>query len=293
MALINKLTAIADSIREKTGKEDLLTLDQMPLEIAEIQTGVELGFEVVGGTVAPASPSENMIWINTDVEITNWYFSTDESDITEEGIVWIKIYKYSTVEFNILKENGVYVRPLCAKQYISGAWVDKTAKTYQNSEWVDWWNGELYLAGNEFTDITGGWRAINGSFDESNNIVTRTEEGIKMSFVNNSRRSGYFATRKPIDLTDFNTVTFKGYIYKGVATTSGKEAYGYLYVYNDISNGSMTQVARAKIPNDGKIGTVTIDVSNLSGPHSICPNIYSFDSTKTPSYLVMNSLILS
>lgn len=36
MALINKLTAIADSIREKTGKEDLLTLDQMPLEIAEI-----------------------------------------------------------------------------------------------------------------------------------------------------------------------------------------------------------------------------------------------------------------
>ena len=39
MALIEKLSAIGDAIREKTGKEDLLTLDQMPLEIASIETG--------------------------------------------------------------------------------------------------------------------------------------------------------------------------------------------------------------------------------------------------------------
>lgn len=36
MALINKLSAIGDAIREKTGKEDLLTLDQMPEEIRGI-----------------------------------------------------------------------------------------------------------------------------------------------------------------------------------------------------------------------------------------------------------------
>ena len=39
MALIDKLSAIGDAIREKTGKEDLLTLDQMPGEIAAIETG--------------------------------------------------------------------------------------------------------------------------------------------------------------------------------------------------------------------------------------------------------------
>ena len=39
MALTNKLTAIGDAIREKTGKEDLLTLDQMPVEIRSIETG--------------------------------------------------------------------------------------------------------------------------------------------------------------------------------------------------------------------------------------------------------------
>lgn len=39
MALINKLNAIGDAIREKTGKSDLLTLEQMPVEIAAIETG--------------------------------------------------------------------------------------------------------------------------------------------------------------------------------------------------------------------------------------------------------------
>lgn len=41
MALINKLSAIGDAIREKTGKENLLTLDQMPEEIKGISGGGE------------------------------------------------------------------------------------------------------------------------------------------------------------------------------------------------------------------------------------------------------------
>lgn len=39
MALTNKLSAIGDAIREKTGKTDLMTLDEMPVEIASITTG--------------------------------------------------------------------------------------------------------------------------------------------------------------------------------------------------------------------------------------------------------------
>ena len=38
-SLTGKLTAIGNAIREKTGKSDLLTLDQMPTEIRAIQTG--------------------------------------------------------------------------------------------------------------------------------------------------------------------------------------------------------------------------------------------------------------
>lgn len=39
MALIEKLSAIGEAIRAKTGKTDLLTLDEMPTEIAAIETG--------------------------------------------------------------------------------------------------------------------------------------------------------------------------------------------------------------------------------------------------------------
>lgn len=39
MALIDKLTAIGNAIREKTGKMALLTLDEMPEEILAIETG--------------------------------------------------------------------------------------------------------------------------------------------------------------------------------------------------------------------------------------------------------------
>lgn len=40
--------------------------------------GGGLNFKVVGDTTAPVSPSENMIWINTDVPITSYIFSAKE-----------------------------------------------------------------------------------------------------------------------------------------------------------------------------------------------------------------------
>ena len=42
MALTDKLTAIADAIRGKTGKTDALTLAQMPGEIEGIQSGSDI-----------------------------------------------------------------------------------------------------------------------------------------------------------------------------------------------------------------------------------------------------------
>jgi len=74
MALTEKLTAIADAIRERSGKTDKLTLSRMPAEILDLQA---LNFEVVGNP-QPENPKENTIWVNTDTEITSWYFGANE-----------------------------------------------------------------------------------------------------------------------------------------------------------------------------------------------------------------------
>lgn len=135
MLLTEKLTAIADAIRVQSGKTGKLTLDQMPSEIVDLQS---LGFEVVGGTTAPNSPKENTIWVNTDVEITSWAFSATEPENPSEGMVWISTGTSSRVTFNALKKNNITVYPMLPKQYVSGAWEDKEAKSYQNGAWAEW-----------------------------------------------------------------------------------------------------------------------------------------------------------
>ena len=45
MALTDKLSAIGNAIRAKTGGTDMLTLDQMPTAIAGIQTGSDSGWD--------------------------------------------------------------------------------------------------------------------------------------------------------------------------------------------------------------------------------------------------------
>lgn len=50
MALTDKLTAIADAIRNKLGTTDTMTLDEMPDKIGGIETGSSVGFSQVTAT---------------------------------------------------------------------------------------------------------------------------------------------------------------------------------------------------------------------------------------------------
>lgn len=73
MALTDKLTAIADAIRAKTGSAEKLTLDQMPTEIASIETGgggsfPELIYETtfeVDSTIASGGNESTLCTIST------------------------------------------------------------------------------------------------------------------------------------------------------------------------------------------------------------------------------------
>lgn len=101
MALINKLEAIGDAIREKTGKSDLLTLDQMVTEIGSIETG--------GGGYYPPAEALNLT-DNCDTLFQNgkwaWFIRDFGDKITTSEITSMKNMftddsvqgKYSTLE---------------------------------------------------------------------------------------------------------------------------------------------------------------------------------------------------
>jgi hypothetical protein len=66
MALTDKLSAIGDAIREKTGKEELIKLDDMPAEIASITTG---GGDVVDTTVEDGFLDNSLTGVYTNNRI--------------------------------------------------------------------------------------------------------------------------------------------------------------------------------------------------------------------------------
>lgn len=157
--LDSDLTAVGNAIRSKGGTSAKLSFPSgMISAIGAISTGVELNFDVVGGTSQPANQKENTIWINTSTPITDWVFSATQPSAVS-GRVWISTGTSSAIEFNALKKNSIQVYPISAKQYVSGAWVDVSAMSYQNGKWVNW-IVHLYDNGSKCEDVTGGWSDI-------------------------------------------------------------------------------------------------------------------------------------
>lgn len=100
---------------------------------------IQLNYSVVGGTIEPENPSENMIWINTENEITSHKLSKYEPKNPVEGMVWIYLGDASNIHFHTLSMNEREldeVYPLSVKQYISGAWTDVDVMIYQGGKWV-------------------------------------------------------------------------------------------------------------------------------------------------------------
>ena len=125
--------------------------------------GSALNFKVIAVSselLLPATAKENTIAVITTAAITSYVFATTAPTSPTEGMVWFATGKASTVGFNAIKRNGLWVYPTGCQQYVSGAWVAKTAKTYMSGAWVDWTRW-LYNNGDEVTSVTGGWESIN------------------------------------------------------------------------------------------------------------------------------------
>lgn len=202
------LTAIGNAIRAKTKKTDAILVSNLANEISGISTGVELNFDVVGGTTAPSNPTENMIWVNTDAEITGWFFSATEPTETKEGMVWFLIQTQSHVEFDALKDNGIQVYPSNVYQYINGTFVLKPlANTYQNGAWVSW-RKFLYYRGDQCATLSGGWTGTGASWNGYNwGTMSCSNTASYLQMYAPSQSAGAVIANNTIDLTNISTIT--------------------------------------------------------------------------------------
>lgn len=154
--IVGNITAAFAAIGNKGGTVPSSKVSgNLATAINSIPEGVELNFEVVGGTSQPSNPKENTIWVNTSTTITSWVFSAEQPSSPKSGMVWIQTGNSSGVSFNALKKNDVQVYPLSAKQYVYYSWKDITSKIYQGGSWKNFVT-YLYDAGDK-SDITGGW----------------------------------------------------------------------------------------------------------------------------------------
>ena len=215
--------------------------------------GAILNFKIVGGTTVPSNPSENTIWINTSTPIADWYLQNTEPTAIE-GRVWIVIGTSSVTPFNALKKNGLYVYPLTAKQYVSGAWVSKPISIYRGGVW-DNVLSELYLykAGDEYVSITGGWEE--GSV--KNGSLTKNTTNLTL-FSDANSAYAIAITNKKISISGAKTVTIN-------AITANTNSYSPRHYYGLSTSNLITSNDEAVAYKEvTEAGQVTLDISNVA-----------------------------
>lgn len=255
------LVEIGDAVRTMRETTDEIPVKNLASEILAIQSGVELNFEVVGGTSAPSDPVENLIWVNTDVDITSYIFSPVEPTEPAQGMLWIKTGSSSKVAFDALKKGGILIYPLTASQYVDGAWVSVTAKSYQGGEWAGW-IVYLFDNGDQAEDITGGWTFVNGY--SSGGCTGSVGETLTMNAIKPGSSTGnYYAgmqTNKTFPTNGASTLKIH---FVSISASNGNSGNPAFFV-TDYSGGNRDNFLASYTNLTETDYTLSVDISNLS-----------------------------
>ena len=222
--------------------------------------GVGLNFKVIGNPI-PEIARENTIWLDTDNKITGWFFSSKEPAQPTEGFAWIEGGIDSATKFNALKKNGIQVCPLSAKQYVSGAWVDVEAMSYQDGKWVDW---AIYVYNHGFNNLEmiGEWVPrgcvieTTGSATAPDLVFSEKEMQIYLTSSANYP-TGMVYSKNKVDLTPYKEIRL-------VAKNPGNRVQAYFYAWKSIpSNANSNYAAYKTLGILEDFTEFVIDVSNV------------------------------
>lgn len=256
--------------------------------------GVSLNFDVKAYAteelLKAATPRENTIGVVTSTDISSWVFSATEPSEPSDGMVWISVATSSPVAFNSIKAKTLMVYPVSSKQYEGDKWVYKTSFNYQNSEWVEWFI-YLYNAGNECTDITGGfyYEAKRPQSNQNSGGTASLTKNQSNMILTQTSTAGAFgsaicAANNKINLTDVKNIVCD---YSDV-----KVHHAYLCVWSAIGTYTTDNiVAKAAIlENGGEIseGKTSLDTTALSGEYVV--GLYIQAAYSNTSTITINNI---
>lgn len=219
---------------------------------------------------------ENRIGVVTPIPMTGWRFDANQPEDLQDGEVWFSVGNSSDVEFNALKKNGLKLYPLIANQRVAGTLTYVPAKSYISGEWVHWWDGSLYDAGNEYTEITGGWSGSGYTIKDGTNTGNVHSGAKGADYLEVSYATGFNfsiqGTQKPIDFSNKSTLEVTLQFVSGAAD--------FYVVVSQSKNISLRETTPFTRITSSSTTVASVDISSVqSGYVSIIPHS---NGTKPP-----------
>lgn len=213
--------------------------------------GQELNFKVVAyesELLLPATAAENTIAVFTETLISDCAITNTEPEAPEEGMVWIKTSLSSDIGFSVVKNKTVEIYPLSVKQYISGAWVAKSARTYQNGKWNEW---VTFIAGSgvDTYNIYGSWTDGGDSFGQFYG------DGKLRFYRPINGGTELIQSTKSIDWSDFSTMVITVSSISGLVSHFGPGGTGATYPTAYVALSS--------------VGEYMLDISQVNGSYPL------------------------
>lgn len=207
------------------------------------------------------SAPDNTIGIVTDVAFSDHRISPFLPSL-EEGEIWIQAGS-GDVSFEALP--SIEISPVKCRQSVSAEPVWRDGYIRKDGAWVkfsDAWDGYYFNAGEQYTDITGGWTSKGYSFD-ANPIEGSVGETLSVS-VTTRFSTALVGTVNNVDLTYINRII----VTVSSSSSPSSPFVGTLTFRILDRKSSATSSAVKSVSVANKTGeNVTIDVSDLSGEY--------------------------
>lgn len=247
-------------------------------------TGGGLSFKVVGGTTRPAA-ADGLVWVNTALIIPSVVFSSDQPSAPEAGAVWFKTGTSGVGPVNLTNDTtAVYAYLQDARQWTGTAWNAVSVAICIGGQWSPiQFNAVLFLDGNQFEAVTGGWQA-RGLKKEADTVAnpplvlsTSPVMRLQAPYYTNKHSSGLMETQKDIDVTPYTKVVVR----TTEAAANGASFAICVLNRNAVSCVDANLAAVADISSTP--GVTELDISGLSGAYAVAiRSVNNYSVTSDP-----------